>query len=146
MGAKPRMGGRRVVVPPVVLGVLAVVALPAVEAEEPVLDVTIAAVPHGQGEREVLVQVAQAEDAVLTPTEGARSGGVVRDVAPGVPIRGVVLTDRPPGSLGEIRPPEVPRTRLVRTEAVVAALGHPGGFAGDGILTLIHPPILPLNG
>ena len=112
------------------------IALPAIEAEEPVLHMAIAAVPHGKGEGEVLVQVAEAEDAVLAPAEGPRSSLVVGEVAPGVSVIGIVLADGAPGPLGEVGTPEVPGPGLLRSEAVVTAVSHAFLLTG-------HPPILP---
>ena len=133
---QPCMRGGGIVVPPVLLGVLAMIALPAIEAEESVLHVTIAAVPHGEGEGEVLVQVAEAEDAVLAPAEGPRSSLVVGEIAPGVAVIGIVLADGAPGSFSEIGTPEVPGPGLLRSKAVVTAVSHASLLTG-------HPPILP---
>ena len=139
VGAQPGVRRRGVVVPPVLLGVLAVIALPAVEAEEAILQVAVAAIPHREGEGEVLVQVAEAEDAVLAPAEGPRPGLVVGQVAPRIPIVGVVLADGPPGPLRQVRAPEVPGPGLLRSESVVTAVSHAVALSS-------HPPILPCPG
>src|SRR6185437_17164564 len=71
--AQPRTGRRRVLVPPVVLGVLAVVALGVGQAEGTFLEDRVASVPEGQREAPVLVEVAQPGQAVLAPPVGARA-------------------------------------------------------------------------
>ena len=80
--AHPRVRRRRVEVPPVLLGVLAVVALGAGQAEDPLLEDRVAAVPEREREAERLPVVADAGEAVLAPAVGARAGVVVREVAP----------------------------------------------------------------
>ena len=100
---------RRVVeVEVVLLDVLAVVALVGRQAEEPLLEDRIAAVPEGGGEAQELVAVADAGDAVLAPAIGLAAGQVVRQVVPGVAVGGVVLADGAPGAVGDVRPPAPP--------------------------------------
>src|SRR5256885_10934060 len=43
------------------------------------------------------------------PSIRPRARVIVGQVRPGVPVGGVVLAHRPPGALGEIRPPPPPR-------------------------------------
>src|SRR5262249_19167003 len=76
--AHPRVRRRRVEVPPVLLDVLAVVTLGAGEAEQPLLQDRVAAVPEREREAEVLPVVADAAEAVLVPAICARTGVVVR--------------------------------------------------------------------
>src|SRR6185436_12465959 len=61
----PRVRRRRVEEPPVLLGVLAVVALGAGQPEDALLEDGIAAVPEGEGQAQKLVDVADAAEAVL---------------------------------------------------------------------------------
>ena len=105
----PRVRRRRVEVPPVLLGVLAVVALRAGQAEDALLQDRVAAVPEREREAERLPVVADAREPVLAPAVGARAGVVVREVAPRVAVGAVVLAHRAPGALAEVRPPVPPR-------------------------------------
>src|SRR6266849_4827868 len=104
----PRMGGRRVEEEPVLLGILAVVSLRAGEAEHALLHDGVGAVPEGEREAEELVVVADAGHAVLVPAVGAGAGMVMGEPRPGVAVSAVVLPDRPPSPLGEVRPPPPP--------------------------------------
>src|SRR5512140_2419869 len=90
------------------LHVLAVVAFLAAQAEEPLLDDGIAAVPEREREAEELVPIADAGDAVLAPAVRARAGVVVGKVFPGRAVRAVVLAHRAPGALGDVRSPALP--------------------------------------
>ena len=106
--------GRRVEEPPVLLRVLAVIAVGAAEAEDPLLQDRVAAVPEGEGEAEDLPVVADAREAVLVPAVGARTGVVVREVAPRVAVGAVVLAHGSPAALAQVRPPAPPGRAAVR--------------------------------
>jgi hypothetical protein len=103
------VGGRRVEVEPVLLGVLAVVALGVVEPEDPLLDDRVGAVPEREREAHPLALVADAEQPVLAPAVGARARLVVREGLPRVAVAGVVLAHRPPLALGQVGTPRLPR-------------------------------------
>ena len=107
------MRRRAVEVEVVLLHVLAVVALAVGEAEEPLLEDRILAVPQGQREAEVLLVIGDAGDAVLAPAVGARAGLIVGEEIPGVAAFAVVLAHRSPLSLAEIRPPLLPVGRAL---------------------------------
>src|SRR4029079_18720641 len=104
-----RVRRRAVEVEPVLLDVLAVVALAVREAEHPLLEDRVRAVPQGEREAEALALVGDAGDAVLAPAVGARARLVVGEVAPGVAVVAVVLAHRPPLALAEVRAPRLPR-------------------------------------
>src|SRR5262249_36362230 len=109
---------RRVVdVEVVVLDVLAVVALVRRHAEQPLLEVRIALVPERRREAQQLVAIADAGDAVLAPAVRLRARAVVGEVAPRVAVLGVVLADRPPRAIGEVRPPPPPAAEIVDDRA-----------------------------
>ena len=95
-----RVGRGGVQMPPVLLGVLAVVALRVGQPEEPLLEPVVLAVPHRHGEVEEAVAVAEAGDAVLTPPVCAPVRVVERERGPRVAVGRVVLTDRPPLTAG----------------------------------------------
>ena len=130
-------------VPPVLLDVLAVVALRPGEAEHPLLEDRVVAVPEREREAELVADVRDAGHAVLVPAVRARAGVVVREGVPGVAALGVVLAHRAPGALAQVRAPLVPRVR--GEEVVLGAarrLGEArvlGGLVGRSA-SAISPP------
>src|SRR5205823_5368846 len=104
----PAVGGRAVEVEPVLLGVLAVVALVAGEAEDPLLEDRVASIPEHKRQAERLPLVADAGQPVLAPAVGARAGVVVREVLPGGAASAVVLAHGAPGPLADVRAPPAP--------------------------------------
>src|SRR5262249_19132241 len=138
-GAQVGGGRGRVEVVVALLDVLAVIPLDAAQAEEPLLQDRVAPIPEREGEAEVAAAVADTEQAVLAPAVGPRAGLVVREVAPGLAIRRVVLADRPPLALGQVRPPAPPgHMALARLGqplplGIHRALDHP---AEPGLATL----------
>ena len=103
------VGRGAVEVEPVLLDVLPVVALGVGEAEHPLLQDRIGAVPQGEGETELLAVIADPRDAVLAPPVGARPRLIVREVAPGVSALAVVLAHGAPLPLAQVRAPCLPR-------------------------------------
>ena len=83
--AVPGMAREGVEVPPVLLGVLAVVALVSGQAEDPLLQDRVAAVPEREREAEPLLDVRETGQPVLAPAIRARARVVVREVLPGRP-------------------------------------------------------------
>src|SRR5262249_7897188 len=106
--AHPRVGRRGVQIEPVLLGVLAVVALGAGQAEDALLQHGVAAVPEGQRKAEGLAVVADPCEAVLAPAVDARASLVVRKEVPGGTPRAVVLSDGAPCPLTQVRAPATP--------------------------------------
>ncbi len=123
--AEPGMARRRVHVPPVLLGVLAVVPLRVREPEDPLLEHPVAPVPEREREAEPLVEVADAREPLLVPAVRARGRVVVREEVPGVPVRAVVLPHGAPGALGEVRAPRVPGAGVGQRPLGVADGRHP---------------------
>ena len=103
-----RVGRRAVEVEVVLLDVLAVVALAVGQAEQPLLEDRVLAVPEGQREAEPLLVVGDAGQAVLAPAIGARAGLVVGEVVPGVAALAVVLAHGAPLAFAEVGPPLFP--------------------------------------
>ena len=95
------------------LHIFAVRPLRARHTEEPFLQERVAAVPESERETKPLLEIADAADAVLAPAERPRTRLVVRKIIPGIAVRAVILADRPPGALGQIRSPEMPALVLV---------------------------------
>ena len=84
------------------------------QPEHPLLEDRVAARSTARGARRQPVEhVGDARHAVLVPAVGARAGVVVRERGPGVAAGAVVLADRAPGALRQVRAPLVPRARLV---------------------------------
>ena len=108
-----RVRGGGVEVEVILLDVLAVVPLGAGQAEEALLEDRVAAVPEGRGEDDELVAVAPAGDPVLAPAIRLAPGEVVGQVVPGVAVVAVVLADRGPGAVADVRPPPPPAGRAV---------------------------------
>src|SRR5580658_2691038 len=104
---------RAVEVEVVLLHILAVVALAVSQAKEPFLENRILAVPQSQREAEMLFVIGNAADAVLAPAVGARASMIMGEKIPGVTVFAVVLADRAPLALSEIRAPLLPRHALV---------------------------------
>src|SRR6202020_1358424 len=111
----PRVARDGVQVPPVLLDVLAVVALRPGQPEGPLLQDRIAPVPQGQAQAEPLLDVAEPGQPVLAPPVGPRPRVVVREVVPGRAVGAVLLPDRPPLPFTDVRPPQVPVAGLPQT-------------------------------
>lgn len=102
------MRWRTVEVEVVFLDVLAVVALVAGDAEEPLLEHGVALVPEGDRHAQVLEPVAEAPQPVLVPSIAPAASMVMGEVRPGISGGAIILPDRPPGALGDIGPPSLP--------------------------------------
>ena len=111
----PGVTGDGVEVPPVLLDVLAMVALGAGEAEHALFEDRVATVPQRQTEAQALLDVGEPGHAVLTPPVGARAGMIVGEVRPRIAVLAVVLTDRAPLALADVRTPQVPVAGLAQT-------------------------------
>ena len=99
---------RRVEVEVVLLHVFAVVALLVGEAEHPLLEDRVDAVPQRDREAQDLRVVAEARDAVFAPLVGARAGLVVGEVVPRGAAGAVVLAHGAPLPLAEVWAPLLP--------------------------------------
>src|SRR5215472_2147948 len=125
-----RVSGGAVQVVIIFLDVFSVIGLAVGQAERPLLEDRILAVPQRQRKTQPLVIVAETGEAVLAPVISARAGLVVAEIVPGVTIAAVVLADGAPLALTEVRPPLPPRNpflpRLVQTQY----LGRLGRFDG----------------
>ncbi len=113
--AHPRVRRGRVEVPPVLLGVLAVVALVPGQPEDALLQDRVAPVPEGERQTQQLLVVADAAQAVLAPAIGARPRLVVGEVRPRLAVGAVVLAHGAPGPLAQIRAPAPPLVAVVVT-------------------------------
>ena len=92
----------------VLLDVLAVVALDVRQAEQALLQDRVALVPQRDRQAQPLLVVADPGDAVLAPPVRAGPRLVMAEVRPGVAAVAVVLADRAPLALAQVRPPGAP--------------------------------------
>ena len=136
---QPRVAGQAVHEPPVLLHVLAVVALGTGQAEHPLLEDRVDAVPQRQPEAQLVPDVGEPRHPVLVPAVRARAGVVVRERAPRVAVVAVVLAHRAPRALGEVRAPLVPG---VGVEQVVLGpsrrLREPAVLGRVGLAVALH--------
>ena len=109
----PRVGRRAVEIPPVLLGILAVVALGTGEPEDPLLQDRVASVPEGEREAQPLLVIADPAEPVLVPAVHPRPGVVMRERVPRLAVLAVVLSHRPPRPLAQVRAPRAPRGRII---------------------------------
>ncbi len=102
------MRRRRIEVEVILLHVLAMIAFMARQPKQAFLQNMIAPIPKRQREANPLMAVANPPDAVLPPAIRARPCHVVRKIFPRGSARTVILANRSPLPLGEIRPPALP--------------------------------------
>ena len=122
--AHPRVRRCRIDVPPVFLGVLAVVSLRTGQSEDPLLEDGIDAVPERECEAEQLVLVTDRAEPLLAPAERARPRLVVRDIVPRVTVGAVVLAHGPPGTLADVRTPAPPAGRIITESRALGVVAH----------------------
>ena len=118
-----RLRRNGVEVPPVLLDVLAVIALRSAQAVEALFDDLVVLVPERGREAQPLVVVADAEDAVLAPAVRAQPRHLERKVVPRAAVGAVVLANGAPLAVAEIRPPAPPMLRARRGSLDPRALG-----------------------
>src|ERR1700759_5626615 len=112
------MSGSRIDIEIIFLYVLAVVALAVGKTEHSFLKDRILPVPKSDGKAQTLLVIADAGDAVLARTIGARSGLVVREVIPRIAILTIVFSDGSPLTLAEIRPPKAPWSARILSRGI----------------------------
>ena len=130
----PGVARHGVEVPPVLLDVLAVVALAAGQPESALLEDRVAPVPQRQRQAQPLLDVAEPGQPVLAPPVGPGPGVVVRQVAPRLAVGAVVLPDRAPLPLAEVRTPQVPVAAWRRPLSSLPNLGP------APVQPPLHPP------
>src|SRR6185437_12241549 len=139
----PGVARHGVGVPPVLLDVLAVVALRPGQSEQPLLEEGIPAVPQRETDAEVLVDVAEPGEAVLAPSVSAGPGVIERQVVPRVAVLAVVLADRAPLPLADVGPPRVPRAGLLQPVLQPAESGYPVTLDGHASPRLFSLRLFP---
>lgn len=142
---KPGRGRGRIEVPPIVLGVLAVVALGSGQPEHALLEDGVLSVPKGQREAQVLIPVADSGESVIAPAIGPGAGVIVREIDPGLAVGAVVLPRGAPGALAQVRADRLPvagRIHRLAGQSCVLLRGRrfsPIDLCHSGIL---HPLLL----
>ena len=89
------------------------VALAIVQAEQPLLEDRVLAVPQCEGKAQPLVIVTETGETILTPMIGTRSRLIVREIIPRIAVLAIVLANRSPLSLAEVGPPLLPGHTLL---------------------------------
>ena len=110
------------------------------QAEQPLLEDRVLAVPQGQSKAEPLLIVGNAGEAILTPMRCARPRMIVREVIPGVAVFALVLADRAPLSFAEVGPHFFhgkPSVRASSRRICSAFIGH-ASFVKTASQTCIH--------
>ncbi len=87
------MRGRRVEIVVQLLDILAMVPLVSSNTKETLLEDAILSVPEREREAETLMVVGDTTETVLAPAVDTRTRMLMRKVAPGIPVRRVVLAD-----------------------------------------------------
>src|SRR5215813_13628039 len=100
-----RVGRGAVEVIVILLDVLPVIGLAIGQAVHPLLEDRVLAVPQGERKAQSLLVVADTGEAVLAPVIGARPGLIMSEVVPRIAVLAIVLADRAPLALAQIRPP-----------------------------------------
>ena len=90
------------------LHILAVVPLGVGQPKETLLEDWVVAIPQHQREAQALQVIAEPGNAILPPAKRPASGLVVGNIIPGVPVGAVILANRSPLALAQIRPPAAP--------------------------------------
>src|SRR4051794_34863092 len=116
------------------------VALAVCQAEQPLFQKRVAAVPEGERQAQSSAVVADAGQAVLAPAIGPAASVIVRQIIPRLTVRAVVLANRAPLPLCQIGSPQSPGlfAAVGSFEAELlggfGAVGHGGRKqrAGDG--------------
>jgi hypothetical protein len=124
-----RRGGRGVEVEIVLLDVFTMITLGVREAEQPLLEDRVAAVPQAQRQAQQLPVVADAGQPVLSPPVSTGTGLIVREGRPGVMPAAVVLTYGPPLPLTDVRPPAPPgnAARVSIVQSLTLSVNHVSG-------------------
>src|SRR5690606_5336741 len=76
--------------------------------EGPFLKNGVFAIPQRQSQAETLCLVRDTAQPILVPSIYPRTRLVMIEILPGGPIRAVILPNGAPGTLGQVRPPQLP--------------------------------------
>src|SRR6516164_10204871 len=124
----------------ILLDVLTVVAFGVRQAEQALFQDGVPFVPQREGQAQPLLVVADPGQAVLTPPVGAGPRLIMAEIRPGISAVAVVLANRPPLALAQVRSPGPPADPL-------AGLPQPPLFGGQ-TRGIEHPSLVtaPLAG
>src|SRR5277367_3811150 len=118
-----RVGGSAIEVKVVLLYVLAMITFAVGQAEKPLLEDRIFAVPQRDREAQHAVNVANPGQTVLAPTVCARARLVMREIVPGIAVLAVVFADGAPLPLAKVGTPFFPRNLGLVAFSQASALG-----------------------
>src|SRR5262249_16794063 len=106
------------------LDVFAVIPLCVAQAEQPLLQHRVSAVPQGERQAEPLLEIAEACQPVFAPAVGAAPRLVVIEVVPGVATSRVILANRSPLPLADVRSPKLPGRLALLVQSLVFSSHH----------------------
>src|SRR5579883_750073 len=101
-----RGGGIQIEV--VLLNIFSVISLVAGQAEEPLFQDRVLAVPQRESEADHLVPIGNAGKSILSPAVGARARVIMREELPCGTVCAIVLADGSPLALRKVWPPALP--------------------------------------
>jgi hypothetical protein len=110
------MGGRGIEVEVRLLHVFAMVPLRSGQPEQALFEYWVSLIPKRQREAKPALPVTDPQQSVLTPAVSAATGLIMGEVFPDVAAVRVILADRPPLPLSQVRTPALPvlgTTRVV---------------------------------
>src|SRR5207248_1262564 len=90
------------------LHVLAVISLEIGQTKKPLLEDRILPVPQRDGKTEPALAVADAQQPVFPPAIRPAASVIVGEVIPAIAVGGIILADRAPLPLGQVRSPPLP--------------------------------------
>src|SRR5262249_10652619 len=91
------------------LTVFTVIAFAIGKAKKAFLQNRVPSVPESQGQTEALMIVAEAGDAIFTPTIGTTARLVMAEIIPGGSIGTIILANSSPFAFAQVGSPEPPR-------------------------------------
>ena len=123
------MCGCAVEIEVVFLDVLAVVALAIGQAEEPLLQDRIPAIPKRDREAELLLVIGNSGQTIFSPAVGAGTRLVMTEVVPRIPVLAVVFAYCSPLPFAEIGSPFLPRGSVSRGQHSICVVRSVSTYA-----------------
>ena len=119
------MAGCGVEIEVVLLDIFTVIALRSSQPKKTLFEDGVFPVPERKSEAEMLLSIADAEQAIFVPAIDAGARVVVREVVPGRSVGAVVFTHGAPSPITQIRPPLLPVGDMVaRLDHTLLYFGH----------------------
>src|ERR1700734_1001669 len=140
-----RVGGSAIEVEVVLLYVLAMITFAVGQAEEPLLEDRILAVPQRNREAQHAMNVGDPRETVLAPSVCARARLVMREIIPGIAVLAIVFADGAPLPLAQVGPPLFPRYLGVVAFPQASAFGGGRSYYRLGFFNRPFQICLPWN-